>query len=1378
MNFSDLTVALNLNIAQFTNALNTARRQWQRFSTSMASGSATGTAEALVNSYTTLNDRLHRVGLGLRDIARISSGIVVSQTFYGITRSINEATDALWQFNESLDYAKVSYSALFEDSALANDFLATLQQFSVDTIFEFSDLEKMSRKLLAYGMEYENLMYIIEGLTNIGTMSGDPAALERLAVAIGQINAKGYLQAEEVRQLVNAYAPMQDILRERFGLSDEDFGRLSDLKLPADDVINAIVEYANDRFGDVSEAAMLTLTGLKNRIVDTLKVMGVDIMAPLTVFYKSLLRFIADQLNAIHDAYEQNGLGGIFEYLVPSAEWQTRLRQLFANLQNFVYTTIALFHTLAPVFGQVFGGLIDGFNILLAVVNAAASGVTAAIQSLAGNTPVLTVLSRALVIAAAAWALFRIQALGAAVLTGLRIIIVKVAEAVLLLSRALMSNPILTMLVLFGAALIGLSANANNANSAISKLLNTLNSYSAGGKTADDILQTNNAMEEGATNADQFWNAMGEGAEETGDAVEDAGNKAKKASKSLLSFDEVFRLNDSSDSGAGAGLGDLSGIGDLAEMLGGLGSALIPEIPDLSSYASDFVNTLYHELWDSMKTIASGAATGAVIGGLVGFTIGGLVTRTMAGALGGAKLGAKIGAALGAGFAAFWTDAYKEMESSLAKIAIGSALGVLIGGLVGMVLGAFATRTIDGALLGARYGATIGGLIGAGVGGFWAIVTEEMSNAIEAIAAGGAAGALIGGLVGLVLGAFSTRTLQGALTGALYGSAIGAAIGGALATMFVDFESTLGRIIQGIAVGGAAGVLVGGLVGLVLGAFATKTLQGALAGAQLGAAIGGIIGAGIGTFWAVASDETDGAIKKIAAGGATGALIGGLVGLVLGAFATKSIKGAITGAGVGAAIGTIIGGALGSAFADFESDLAKTIQAIAVGSATGALIGGLVGLVLGAFSTKTLQGALTGAGVGAGIGTILGGALGTAFGDFESDLGKTIQRLAVGTATGVLIGALAGLFIGAFSTRTLQGALTGAKYGATIGGILGGTLPGIFNAFEGTLKAQIAKIAIGSAEGALIGALTGMFLGAFATRNFNGALTGAKYGALVGGMLGGAVNGVFNDAETTVKDRMENMFSGISAASTGALIGGLVGMLIGGIVGVFAGGVGAIPGAKIGATLGAAAGGLIGYFVDALVKQDFGSAVKKWWEGLFDPDTWRAGWTSVKSWFSNLWDDISNWFSSLSRSVKRWWDGLWSDKTSAPRGVVLPSSGSGRSGTWSLRDSSIDVGHARGGIFNREHIARFAEGNKAEAIIPLENNTAMRPFVDAISDGILQGLLPAVATNNGSSSALPPMYVGALIADDRGLRELYKKFEVIEAKELARKGLSTDGVHS
>ena len=109
------------------------------------------------------------------------------------------------------------------------------------------------------------------------------------------------------------------------------------------------------------------------------------------------------------------------------------------------------------------------------------------------------------------------------------------------------------------------------------------------------------------------------------------------------------------------------------------------------------------------------------------------------------------------------------------------------------------------------------------------------------------------------------------------------------------------------------------------------------------------------------------------------------------------------------------------------------------------------------------------------------------------------------------------------------------------------------------------------------------------------------------------------------------------------------------------------------------------------------------------------------------------------------------------------------------KKKTTKTGHALGGIFNREHVARFAEGNKAEAVIPLENASAMQPFVNAISQGILEGLMPAMVqvNNSGNGDSLPPMYVGTLIADERGLKQLYKKFELIKAQENARRGLAT-----
>lgn len=109
------------------------------------------------------------------------------------------------------------------------------------------------------------------------------------------------------------------------------------------------------------------------------------------------------------------------------------------------------------------------------------------------------------------------------------------------------------------------------------------------------------------------------------------------------------------------------------------------------------------------------------------------------------------------------------------------------------------------------------------------------------------------------------------------------------------------------------------------------------------------------------------------------------------------------------------------------------------------------------------------------------------------------------------------------------------------------------------------------------------------------------------------------------------------------------------------------------------------------------------------------------------------------------------------------------------RISSVLPGHATGGVFNKEHVARFAEGNRAEAVIPLQNKTAMQPFVDAVSDGLTQSLAPIFASgsakpNDNTEQQLQPLYVGTLIADERSLRELQRKMKVIQLQEDSRRG--------
>ena len=148
------------------------------------------------------------------------------------------------------------------------------------------------------------------------------------------------------------------------------------------------------------------------------------------------------------------------------------------------------------------------------------------------------------------------------------------------------------------------------------------------------------------------------------------------------------------------------------------------------------------------------------------------------------------------------------------------------------------------------------------------------------------------------------------------------------------------------------------------------------------------------------------------------------------------------------------------------------------------------------------------------------------------------------------------------------------------------------------------------------------------------------------------------------------------------------------------------------------------------------------------------------------------------------------------------------------------MGYANGGIIEDDGLYRIAEQNRREAIIPLENpnvsahigaamasmmlaseqwrrvagligiqNGGMssriteRPIVEqrstddmasTIVDTVLQRVIPAMAQQGSNAGTTyedtrTPVYVGTLIADDNGIRELNKRMRIVEAQEMRRR---------
>lgn len=1321
MAFASAMADLKLNISNFATNMKKASDQMAKFAASSVTtgAKANKTFDAYGKSIKNATSILGTHNLGLKDTSRIIQGILVSQMFYQAARAIREAVGALWDFNEQLDYASVTYTGLFGSQDLSDSFLVALRQQAEDTIFSFSDLADASKKLLAYGIPYKNLMFISEGLTNLGAMSGDAEALDRLAFALGQIYAKGKLSAEEMRQLANAYVPIQQILKDKLGLSEEDLSHVGDLNIPAADAINAIVDYANENFGTVGDMAMYTITGLKNKIVDSLKNMGVDMLKPLTTFYKSFLNFIAKNLSAISDAFKKDGAGGVFEYLVPDPNVQQRLRQFFANVQNLFATLLNFLQVIGTVFKSFSGGFITALNIILPVVNSILNVLAGAIQTITGNAAALRVLTAILSACAAAWVVFRIHAMASAVVAGLSGILYGVAKAVLALSTALTTSPLTVAIALVTALLVTLAVAANNANGAISRLFNKLAGLN--GKSASNVFQRVGGSANNAANAASGFSERMKGATNSiknmGNTLKGAGSKAKKASDELkaglLSFDEVFKLNDKEDT---TDLGDLGGLGDtdalddilngLDDLSKGLNEALTPEIPDFSQYATDFISGLKDSLLAKLAMAGIGALVAKRIMDYIKDSANVAKWAPAATKLVGTFAKALLGAAVGLAFDALaslltdklWQALEKAIglkEGSAEQASFGATLGSVIGGAIGMVVGG-----LPGSLVGAAIGHLAGGIVGLA----WQEITDSFASKFAGIG----------------------KVFEGALTGV--GIAITKAFGASLTEVaknlintgsFSGFFKSIGEIFSATGLKAVAkGGLIGAAIGLVCDAIATllwKTLQekfnlsaGSTESAAVGQTIGSIIGMVIGGIFG----GPPGAII----GSAIGTFAGGLVGLfwekIKEAFApvTDWLSGIVSN------ISTALSGwweMTSTGFSDWWTNTTNIFSSWWDTTSSG-------------FSTWWNN---TTSGFSTWWSNTFNGLSGwwsdttSLFSDWDNITSETLGAWWENTKQGFATWytdskeklstwwneTTEGFNSWAESTKlTLAAWILDTKN--HLAAWKDETFKSIRDWVTNTAK-SIALWATGVALDIKNWAKTTLdSITKWATDTYNAVVTWVKdtvksftdFGAEALRVIGGftlAAKKAFEQWCSEVWNAIQNWFKGLI------------------------------------------------------------NDVQNWWNDLWDPSNWMSGWDHVKSWFSDLFGGIRDWFSDLSYKVSNWWSSLWSNKKAS---VNIGSS-----------YSSPMRGYASGGIVSRDQVARVAEGNRAEAIIPLEDEVAMQPFVNAISRGILEGLAPTLVQSGGSNpSSLPPMYVGTLIADDRGLKQLYKKFELMQVQENARRGTS------
>lgn len=1335
--FADLSANLKLNIQNFSHGLRSAARDARRFARNL-----NGEISTPLNQ---INKHTKAWGLNMKSVSRVVSGIIISQAFYRILQSVQGATNAVWEFSKQLEYANIAYSNLFGNASLASEFINVLKDFAAKTPFSFTEAEAAAKRLLAYGIQYKNVMYVLQGVLSAASIQGDSAKIEAISRAFGQIYTYGKLMTQEVRQLSEAGIPAYEILREELGLTQEQLANLGHEGIPAAQAINALVDGIQKRFGSATEAAALTITGIISNIKDNATMLFASMFEPLTRFIKSGLAALGSFLFRLREIQEASGLGGVFEALVPE-EAQATLRQFIANLAQVGLAAMRVVYALGGLLKPVLQALVAVFNAFAPVLTFVFNLLASAIKTITENARAMRILSAAIAAAAAMWVIYKARALAAAAAAvAIKAISVALAGMATMLNFVV-AHPFWALMIGLGGVLLGLSVGFSNIGNKVNSFFKKLTQI--GGVDPDKVLLP--SQKERANDLDKFNNKL-DGTSDAMDDLADSTGKATKAAKGLLSFDEVFKLNEPDEGASGIDTDDLT---DLIDTIGGIGGdSFMPEVPDFSDYMDAFTGGFldgYKEAWDGIKDEVAGIAStaiGAAFGGLVGRLLGG-------------KLGGIFGAVAGAIVGYFWDKVAEHFGLDPdQKVNAG-----IIGG-VGAIIGA-----ILGGLIGGPAGAKIGLAIGGLVGSFWGILAEALGIAPEQHIATVLSGALTGAIqAGLSLfkslvtnlapvfidDAFAgfARNLgfsfKAAISGALKQGAIGAIaslVAGGLAnalTAWIAGELELTeQDLANSGVGQTIGNIVGSIIGFVLG--------GPI-GSIVGGALGQLAGSVVGEFWAYLSTTLKGAVIGGAAGAPIGAVVGALVGSIGGPLGTA--LGAAIGVALGALVGLIV--EYWQPIADFFVNAWNVVREAFVSA--GQFIVDTWNTVTGAFTAAGQFIVDTWNTVTTAISNFFT-SIWNAVTEFFMPIGQAISDVC--NTIWTIVSTIWNDVVNVVTTvcKDIWSAVT------TVWNDVVSAITTVCNAIWGVVseiwylvRDLVVKVAT-DIWNAVVNFFSPIFEEIARVCNNIWNVVVNVWNAIVNfftkavNAIWNAVVTAFNNIVKSVTTFLTNLFNGIKNA-----FNAIVDFVKAAATSVFNAVVNAFRNLLTTASS---------------IVSNIAKAVKNAFLSIHDGVSGTVSnlYSTVKSGISRIYTTFTNWVSKLWDNVFGKFFGWISDGIEKLReffGLESRASKSSTSYSSSSSKGSSSYGHATGGIFNREHVARFAEGNKAEAIIPLEEESAMRPFVDAVANGLTASLAPIIANIN-SGSDRQPLYVGTLIADDRSLRELERKMEIIRLQENRR----------
>lgn len=262
--------------------------------------------------------RALRKGLGSESMA-LSENIITG--FAAAAAAMGALGLASIKMAGDMQANKKAFATLLGDSEQAEQFLSDLARFAAETPFELPGLVAASKKLLAFGFAAQDIIPMMAAIGDAAAMLGmGEEGISRMTLAIGQMQAKGKVSAEEMLQLAEAGVPAWQFLADAIGTDIPTAMKMAEQgAISSTTGINAVLMGMQTRFKGGMQGLSQEIPGLFSTIKDNvsavMREMGDNIIAALDL--KTKLKSLADYLDQFAGYVKNNGINAALRDLIP-----------------------------------------------------------------------------------------------------------------------------------------------------------------------------------------------------------------------------------------------------------------------------------------------------------------------------------------------------------------------------------------------------------------------------------------------------------------------------------------------------------------------------------------------------------------------------------------------------------------------------------------------------------------------------------------------------------------------------------------------------------------------------------------------------------------------------------------------------------------------------------------------------------------------------------------------------------------------------------------------------------------------------------------------------------------------------------------------------